>query len=341
MVLNAFEPDQMPNDIGSDHLRSALADHTKPLRARLALKILAQRFPNIAAKEARSVLEDRLAPEEIRSTAAVELGRHCDAAGEDVLLDVLSDGNHAVLKHVIRSIGQIGHDRALARLESLRLPSGDGPASTALSFAKALISYRIGSHAHILKAEQGQLQRIPLTPERIGLQFGDIAASDFERALPSIRRQLPAVPVTRKGGVAFVCGNSMHWILMHEEVAQPAGVDVVQRRPMIIGAILKYRACSNSYSLDEYLVTNGGAQGLIILLGVRPSGIVVHAGAVALNGQTATFELQACNPPYSRPIDLHGVFQPDDGRLSFSRALTGTWNGQRALASVPARRVHG
>ena len=189
----------------------------------------------------------------------------------------------------------------------------------------------------MLKPDQADLKPIPVTPERTVLQFSELDESKLADALPSIRRELPALPVVRRSGVRFVCGNSEHWILLHEEVARASTVGKVKRQPMIIGAILKFRACSDRYSLDEYLFTNGGERDRVALIGVRPSGVIVHAGAVALTERSAEFELRSCNPPYSQPIDLRGHFEATDGRLSFSRALAGTSGDMRA--KVPARRV--
>jgi hypothetical protein len=323
----------MPEDL----LRAALTERADPWRARLALKTLSRRLPAFARAEARSLLRNREALEELRSTAAIELGRYRDADSEEVLVGALRDARPGLLKHVAKSLGQIGGPEALASLEQVSV-SEDSPASAALRFAKTLIAYRLGSSAYLLNPAVANLGLTPGTTDRTNLEFNELSDNEFEAALPSIRRQLPTLPVNRKSGLRFLCGNSEHWILLHETVTGPSAANVIRRQPMVVGAILKYRACSDQYSLDEYLFTNGGGEDSVVMVGVRPSGIIVHAGVVKVSEGSVRFEVRSSNPPYARPMDLRGHFEAVDGRLAFSRALIGTLR-HAPQVSVPTRRM--
>lgn len=143
-----------------------------------------------------------------------------------------------------------------------------------------------------------------------------------------------AIEVDPKSALRFVCGASEHWVLLNAEVAQTDAIDVLRKRPLIAGAVLKYRICSDHYSLDEYILTNGQQKDEITLIGVRGSG-VVHAGAVHVLDRSVRFELRSSNPPCSRPIDLNGMFDTTDRRLSFGQVLVGTSWKVGARSSVP------
>lgn len=327
---------QLPQNMSEAELRSALADRKNIGQARLAFKALSQRHSRLALEEAKSILKDNKAPNELRSIAAVELGRHTDAASEEVLISAVSDAPPELLKHVARSLGQTGGPEALERLEKVTAPDRS-PAALALQFAKTLISYRIGSNAYLLEPGKETEALTPEKTERTNLEFGRFGKEEFEAALPSIRRQLPAMTVDAESGLRFMCGGSQHLVLLNEQAARTGSADIVRKRPMIVGAILKYRVCSEQYSLDEYLLTNGGGKERVTLIGVRPSGIMVHAGFVHIVERAVKFELLSSNPPYSRPIDLRGDFDPADGRLSFSQVLVGTSWKIAARPSVPKR----
>ena len=157
----------------------------------------------------------------------------------------------------------------------------------------------------------------------------------MEAALPSVRRQLPAIAVDVKSGLRFMCGASEHWVLLNADVSQKGAAATLRKRPFIAGAVLKYRVCSEHHSLDEYILTNGSGKDEITIIGVRGSGVMVHAGVVNIRDRALRFELRSNNPPYSRPIDLSGVFDTVDGRLSFSQVLVGTSWKIGAKPSVP------
>jgi hypothetical protein len=329
-----LELEQLPDDISAEELRALVADRAEPLRARLAWKALARRYPEVAFSQARLIIQDCAAANDLRSTAAVELGRRVDAASEEVLLHALNNAGSSMLKHIFTSVGRIGSEKALEKLERLRIADYNGSALEALAFAKTLISYRLGYASHILSPDQMQPEHIPPPLSRAVLQFSELDTSTLERALPSIERQLPALPIALKG-LRLVCGNSEHWIVLHRDVVGGT-VEQKEQQSMIIGAILKFRICTGHYSIDEYLLVNSGDNGCLPLIGARPSGIIVHVGSVRLHERGAEFEFRSCNPPYSRPIDVGGSFQLTDGRLSFTRALVGTSSDLRAKAPAPA-----
>jgi hypothetical protein len=315
-------PAQLPHDISEERIREALADFAQVEWASLALKTLNQRAPEQGLIQSRNILKDNKAPERLRSVASVELGKRSDAKSEELLIDTLKAASPGLLKHVVRSLGQIGGKKALAKLEKVKVPE-DSPAGVALRFAKTLISYRIGSNAYLLEPGREITRLKSATTERVNVEFSEIGKEKIEAALPSVRRQLPAINVDVKSGLRFMCGASEHWVLLNADVAQKGSADALRKRPFIAGAILKYRVCSAHYSLDEYILTNGGKDE-ITLIGVRGSGVMVHAGVVSIRERAVRFELRSSNPPYSRPIDLSGTFDTADGRLAFNQVLVGT-----------------
>jgi hypothetical protein len=89
------------------------------------------------------------------------------------------------------------------------------------------------------------------------------------------------------------------------------GVEPFVTRPSVLGATFRYRPCPDHYGLDLYLLAHpAGRKDAIRLVACRPSGTVVHAGEVVLGKHGATgFTLDGCNPPFSRPLRVHGVLE--------------------------------
>src|SRR5262245_2500635 len=138
------------HNLPEDELRTAIANREDPDQARQALKALSQRRSDLAPAAARSIVIDQSANEELRSTSAIELGRYLDGAAEESLLRAMSDASSALLKHIAKSLGQIGGKESLERLNKVAVP-GDTPAGTALKFARSLISYRLGLDSYLIE----------------------------------------------------------------------------------------------------------------------------------------------------------------------------------------------
>jgi len=325
-------PDQLPSGLDRDAVVALLRDRRQP-EARLALKTLSLRFPDLAEAQARSIVADRGTPEALRAVAATELGYHVGPDNERELVRALRDAPPTVLKHVARSLGRIGGADALAALERATGPAASSPA---LRFARALIAYRLGRDDHRIDPREIAAVTEPIDAEPTPLELRDVPESAVEAVRDAITRELPATPVAARGSVRFRCGNSLHWVLL----AQELGDDPAQRlarAPMVAGVVLKFRECPGHWSLDEYLLTNGGGTGVVDLVGVRDSGIVVHAGSVRVDGAAVSFELGANNPPYSRPLELGGVVEQVTGSIAFRRAVVGRSRGALGRTRTPQR----
>lgn len=323
--------DQLPADIGGDAVLALLRDRRRP-QARLALATLSTRFPDLAEQAARDVVADRESPDALRSVAATELGHHAGRRSERALLAVLDEAAPTVLKHVARSLGRIGGADALAALG--RVSATQEATARLVRFARSLIAYRLGRDDHLVDVPD--LAAGPPVAEPTPLELRTVSDGEAEADWRAVLRALPATPMSRRGSLRFRCGHSRHWILLAEELGdRPA--ERLARAPMVAGAVLKYRDCPGHYSLDEYLLTGGSRRGRIDLVGVRESGITVHAGTVTVARGAVTFALGAHNPPYSRPIELGGLLDTSSRAIAFDRAVVGRARGAGARPRIPQR----
>jgi hypothetical protein len=301
--------------------------------AAAALAELGRRQPDAAGDEAARLVDDRQAPDRLRSAAATELGRQPGARSERALLAALAEEPGGALKHVARSLGRIGGAAALTVLD--RAPDPPGPAARQLRFARSLIAYRLGRSEHLI--DPGAVRADRPGPESAPLRVRPLGADEVEARWSDVRRELPASPMSRRGSVEFRCGNSQHWILLAAELDE-RGAERLARAPMIAGAVLKLRACADRYTLDEYLLTSGDGE-VLDLVGVRESGVVVHAGTVSITGGVVSFGIDAHHPPYARPIRLAGLFDPARPAVAFSTAVVGRVSEAAVRARRPRRMV--
>jgi hypothetical protein len=334
----SLDRDEFPDNISEDELRATLVDRNNVGRARLALKALSRRQSQFAFIEAQSILKETGVSDELRSVAAIELGRHSTAVSQETLIEVISDATPRLLKHVAKSLGQIGQEAALEKMERLAVPLNT-PADIALRFAKTLISYRLGLQTYLLEPIRETMVDVSEAGQHSNLEFRKLDKVELKAALPLVRRQLPAISVDSESALRFTCGSAEHWMLFNEAVVRTGTADALGQRPMVAGAILKYRACSDNHSIDEYILTNGGGKAKVTLIGVRPSGVIVHAGFMYPAGRTAKFEVLLSQPRYSRAIELRGDLDLTNRRVSFTKALIGTSQTIAGRPSIPKRRV--
>ncbi len=320
MAPAAADPAEFSLAVSAATLRAAIAQPEDPVRAKLAFKHLVELEGGLSVEEAAAVLLERRSSDELRAAAAVELGRLSPTRAEPALIKALGDAEPALLRHVARSLGLVGGAEAREALR--RVQDLQGPAAGAVEFAISLISYRLGDRERLIEPPR-LVRPAPRGELTVPLEFRPITSEEATRRQKDLQRAVPADGLDAESGLRFVCGASEHWILLAKKVVRAETLAKVLSRPLVVGAILKYRVCSDRYTLDEYLLGNGDRDQGSTILGVRPSGSVVHAGTARIEGSSARFELGSAIGPYARPVRLEGRFDQTQRHLAFGMALIG------------------
>ena len=275
----------------------------------------------------RDVVRDRRRPAALRASAAVALGRQRDPEAGRVLVEALEDDDPAVLRRAAESLGKVGDRAALARLERVEAPRG--PARRSVDFAASLISYRhrLGSHrlrrpsrAEELRVERRQADELAPEP---------VEPDARRRILADAREELPGVDVSERVVTRFRCGDHPFAIVLADDLDQVEGLRALAGANAVVGALLERSPSTSRYFLAEYLLSDPSGDGVDVL-GVRPSGVVVHVGE--LDPDSGAFSVRAVDTRVSPPVDIAGTLEPRAGALRFERMLV-----QRTFAPTQRR----
>jgi hypothetical protein len=322
-VRSAGDVDLIPESVTEQELLEALEGRLPQIRPVAALKELQRRKSRRVGHLLLRVLADRELPEDLRASAAVELGKEAQPENRQALATALDPEDVGTLKHVARSLGQIGDESSLRALEAVNV-SPDSPAWRSLSFAQVLIAYRYGLDSHTLEPiPAGQVlefncqKPLPVNTRTIGTK-------ELKEMLPTLQQILPAFPISELIAIHLDCQGIEYLLVFNRAMLKRAkAAPDLGRGKGVTGALLKKSAGLGIYFVHEYLLTNPkGKDGKAPLFGVRSTGISLHSGEITFSPEGAEFHLAALNTSHAPPLELAGKYDLKSGRVSIEQAQT-------------------
>jgi hypothetical protein len=322
-VNHASDVDLIPEKVTERELLEALEGRLPQIRPVAAFKELHQRkSPRIAPITLR-VLGDRKLPVDLRTSAAVELGKESKVENRQALAAALDPQDTETLKHIARSLGQIGDEASLRALEAVEVPP-DNPAWRSLRFARVLIAYRHGLDAHTLEPIlAGEMLEFDCQKPR-PVKTKTIAPKALKEMLPSIQKLLPAFSISDLGAIHLDCDGVEYLLVFNRDMFKrgKAAADM-GRNKAVTGALLKKSEGLETYFAHEYLLMNPrGQDGKSPLFGMRSTGVSLHAGDITYSPEGATFHIAALNSSHAPPLNLTGRYDLKSGKVSIERAET-------------------
>jgi hypothetical protein len=125
------------------------------------------------------IIEDRSEPSQIKTAAAVALGRIATREAEQHLLRNLSSAELSVQIAIIRSLGRIGSPEAITAIEALGMSNGHR--TEAARFATAVIAHRFGLPGHELSfPTEDMMLKVPSEGIR-EVQISSVAREEVQK----------------------------------------------------------------------------------------------------------------------------------------------------------------
>ena len=142
--------------------------------------------------------------------------------------------------------------------------------------------------------------------------------------------------------LAFECSGQPGALVATELVTSAGAPTEVFAQPLLAGALLRDRPCSERYSLDAYVLVDdrngtGGTEPDLWLM--RPDGTVVHHGRATVTDKSIEFLITGSNAPYSKPVRVAGSVNRGRGTVSISTAVVGAWRPGTAKPTDPQTRA--
>jgi hypothetical protein len=308
-----FDRELLTEEIGEEQLieRIRTPSIKAPIRAEALKELTRRRSPRVP-EVLRAVVTDRTAPAEIRSIAAVVLGKDANPDNQRALASALFEDNVEVVRRAAESLGRIGDREALEWLEKVQ-PRPSEPAAKTLQLARSLISYRLSLGSHRLRAPAEK--PLPVHPERrLELQVNTARQELLRRIESKLPREVPSVPLDLKSALEISCAGNEFLLIFHQDAGRAASADM-------LSAVVLKRYSNGEYSLHEYVLTHPDAAGSLQILGVRPTGSITHVGQAKIAERGASFRIEALNTTHSPAIEIEGTADLAQKRLTFARAL--------------------
>jgi hypothetical protein len=267
-----------------------------------AAKELVRRDPAGTAALLARLVRDGAAPADLRSVAAVALGRQPGAAHEAALTAALAAPEPLVVRRAAEGLGRIGGREALAALRRVPVPK-EKAAARALSFARSLIAYRHGLAEELLSAPPPQ--RMTGAGEALSVEAASGTLKEEVRA--RLPREAPALPVRAEAAVRIACARNELLLLPAAEAGQAA------RSPAVAAVLMKQAHSLERFALHQYILSHPLGGGRVELFGVRPDGtLMLHGEGRSAEGGLR-FEVGALATPYADPMRIEGVLREDGG----------------------------
>lgn len=325
--------DIIPLDHRDDDELATLATRSRGDVAKQSLAILLDRDAPAAPELAAELISGHAEPQ-VRSLAAVALGRLAGPTATSALLAAVNDADSIVLRRVAQSLVRVGDAAALAPLARVQPPL-DTPAGRDVLAARMLIGYRHGVPDVLaqpgVQTDYGRRRGEPIT-------LGGRGRLPKTTVVESIARELPLFTVRPDSVQLFTCSGVRGALVIDALDAAPDPADLTA--PRMVGALLRDRVCADRYSIDCYLLSDdrdgtGGTRPHLWM--VRPSGRVVHAGRAEITGDGIDFAVTRSVAPYAFPVKVAGTMSAT-GKVSISVARVGKPAADAATARVPAER---
>jgi hypothetical protein len=320
-----------PESVSDEQLMATVLRGAATPERTAALKTLLRRRSAQVRPILGKIVNDAAAPSELRTTAAVAVGREATTENEESLRLALDDKDPAVVATAADGLARIG---GRASLESLAIAGSKMPAAgRAAAFARTLISYRLGLGTDRLP-EPPTTALLELDRERAEpVPVEEVAPEAFRAARPWLERELPTIPVSEQGSVRMRCGNEHLWVVLGDDMVRTGGQAAAQT-DRVAAVVLKESSCPGGWYVREYILAHPRADGAAVF-GVVPGGRVVHFGALKLDQAAASLQLRAVEAPGVRALELAAELQGAGGRLVIREALTGS--SRRLRQVLPSR----
>ncbi len=293
---------------------AALAAGAGAISGRIAaVGELARRRSPSAPRALAALVAEPGAPPALRGAAATALATFAAPETTRLLLPGLRAGEPEVVRRAALALGRVGGPEALAELREAPVPP-EPAAQRALAFARNLVAYRHGlTVERLTPAPPAALLPLPAS----GLRTLEPASMTLEAArglAAAVEKEAPGVALSLEGGAVMTCGNN------HLALLPARGAADLRRSSAVPAVLFRQPVCPHSWSVALYILSHPLRDGVVALFGVRPDGMLTHAGEAQAAGGVMRFRVGALNTPYSPPFVIEGSLDPAASRIEVTRA---------------------
>jgi len=290
-----------------------------------AISLLPATNPGQAGPLLRQILQNAAEAPKFRRLAATALWRlNTPEARETLLAASRTEKDPSALGGVVKALGRVGDERALAALGEVQMRA-EGFLAEQAAFASALIAYRLGLPGRDLEIPQ-KTEGVPRSP-RGRIELGAPAAEEAARFAQALRDEPYDVPLADDSVRQVRCSAGLWMLSLSKSFVKAGSLAALRQRKTVAGLLASRSPVGESYSVAYLLLTSPSPNGEHAdLLITRTTGEPAWAGTLAES------------PEGGLHFTIHTV-----GRIGIVAVeLVGTWSSERGIRltrAVSATRV--
>ncbi len=317
----AIDVEKIDESLSEDDFIEAIQGRRPDLPRLTALKQFAKRVSARRREVYQSVVEDSSHPNEMRYTAALELGKEHTLENQEILVRNLKIKDDHILSGVARALGHIGNEESLEQLEALNLHP-DSRSYEDVLFAKHLIAYRLRLNKYRFVPPPAEELLTVDKNQAIAFTTKMADPTQLNKIYEQVKHQLPAIPLTNKGALQITCRSTEFLLIFNQNFQSKRDLATLLSSNALPIVLLKKGYCPERYFLVNYFFTHlSDKQDELILIGTRPSGVLSYSGTVKTLDDESIFVIKAVKSRYTAALDIEGSYNIKTQKYTFKKAL--------------------
>jgi hypothetical protein len=331
-----FDTGLFGEKLSDDDLTKIVQDKDDPKSMLGALKELARRKAFGLLELYQRVLGDPAQSVTAKQTVAIQLGSEHLAENQELLLRHLKTKEPSVFFRIVQSLGKIGDEHALNRLEEIEAPD-NALSHDSLEFAKSLLAYRLRLNRNLILSPP--TSNILKVTKGIPIEFTKAEAGDVKQAFRHVKNELPAVPLVAEGATKLMWPSVVLLLVFTDRFQESKSLKSILDRSALPLVVLKKAGSLGRYFLSEYFFTHPSKNRKeVVLLGTRPRGQLTYAGKIQIPEKGFIFKLKPVDSIYASAIELEGRYAPNERSFIFTKAIySAKLVGRKTKAWTPPR----
>ena len=279
------------------------------------------------------VLDDELQESSVKKNVVTQIGTECLSEGKELLSTHLKTKNASLFNKIVQSLGKIGDEQSLKRLEETEIQ--DVNVSRSLDFAKSLISYRLRLNRDLIKLpSENDIARIN---NGIPIDIQETKASEVRDALKQVKKELPCISLVSEPSIKLSWPSIDSLMIFTDNFHEYESLKTIQENNALPLVILEKASSLGVYFLSHYFFTHpSGDHKDVVLLGTNPGGTLANVGKVQISEKGFGFKLRSVVSHYSPPVEMEWNYDPNKRSFKFTQAISSTKvESDKTKAKIP------
>ena len=252
----------------------------------------------------------------VRSTAALALGSIPLPEAEHSLLANLYAAAPTLQFNVLKSLGQIGSQESLERLNRLR-PGNFEFVKKQHNFARALIAHRHNLPGEYLPFRKGLTRKRTKDTELIELTLHPLAPRQVRHNAARRRGSAYGITLSSRRGFELTAGKARWGLFLNELLDQEGLFSLVRQRKLITGILSRWDDLTDGFS-TQYVILTDPKEAATEIMVVRSDGEIVYTGQADVQGGLISFAMSDVKRPGTAPTSVRGTLTERGVEFSLS-----------------------